>query len=271
MRPDLFRRTALERLSTPDKLDVLMTIARPHHWVALLSILFLIVACFVWSVTARIPVLVTGTGVLALQGEQVRIPASEEGQITDIGVEAGQRVERGQTVARIFNRNWETSLAERSGVTSLHSGTVLQVLAFPGQWVRPGDPLIVLETRGTDERPTVTMYVPLGQASEVRVGTEARIWPMGRRDDTGGALTGRVLYVSALPAGMEEVEKTMGSRELAADIMRGGPVAEVRVGLVDAGWPEAAGSDDGVAGLQTGMLCRVDLFTGSLRPIDWIF
>jgi hypothetical protein len=106
MKPNIFRQASLEKMSTPEKLDVLMTIARPRHWMALVSILLLLAAFFIWSVLGTVTVKLQGDGVFLRQDGLAPIVAVAPGQVTDMSVQAGDSVQRGEAVARLFDPSW---------------------------------------------------------------------------------------------------------------------------------------------------------------------
>ena len=60
----IFRKEALERLSSPEQLDQLMTIVTPRALLPLLALGGLLGCGLVWSVVGRIPVTTTGQGAL---------------------------------------------------------------------------------------------------------------------------------------------------------------------------------------------------------------
>ena len=97
----LFREEALERLSSPEQLDKLMRVVSPQTWLPLVSMGCLIVGAGVWSVIGRIPLTVTGAGVLIRPRHVVQFQAPKEGQILNINVKAGDRVKQGQVLATI--------------------------------------------------------------------------------------------------------------------------------------------------------------------------
>ena len=69
----LFRKDALERLSSPEQLDQLMHIVTLRSWLPLATISALLACGFVWSVIGRIPVTTTGQGVI-VYGEGPEVP-----------------------------------------------------------------------------------------------------------------------------------------------------------------------------------------------------
>ena len=97
----LFRRVALERLSSPEQLDQLMAIVSARLWLALLAVAVLIGAVCAWSFLGTIPTRVAGAGVLIRTGGVSDITAGSSGPITDLAVAPGDVVREGQVVARI--------------------------------------------------------------------------------------------------------------------------------------------------------------------------
>ena len=60
----LFRKVALERLSSPEQLDQLMRITSPVGWVALLALGVLLACGVLWGIWGSIPTKVKGSGIL---------------------------------------------------------------------------------------------------------------------------------------------------------------------------------------------------------------
>ncbi|MEM7771781.1 MAG: hypothetical protein AAGA75_05060 [Cyanobacteria bacterium P01_E01_bin.6] len=68
-RNSLFRQESLERLSSPEQLDQLMQIVTPKSWLPLGTLGALALAGLLWSVVGRIPITVTGQGLLVQSSE----------------------------------------------------------------------------------------------------------------------------------------------------------------------------------------------------------
>ncbi len=97
----LFRKSALDKLSSPEQLDLMVRITSPAGWVALMALIGLIVVAIMWGIFGNIPTKVIGSAMLIKTGGVVEVSARSNGLITDVSVRAGDMVKRGQKIARI--------------------------------------------------------------------------------------------------------------------------------------------------------------------------
>ena len=97
----LFRKAALEKLSSPEQLDSLMQVTSPAGWLALAMAGVLLVLVVVWSIFGSIPSKISGQGILIRGGAVLDVEASTNGRITTLDVKPGDLVRPGQVVATI--------------------------------------------------------------------------------------------------------------------------------------------------------------------------
>jgi len=97
----LFRKAAIDKVSSPEQLDLLMRITSPVGWVALLTVAAIIVAVGVWAVLGTIPDLVDAPGTL-FRGERLyEVKATISGTIVSLAVQENGIVKPGQKVATL--------------------------------------------------------------------------------------------------------------------------------------------------------------------------
>lgn len=101
MKKGVFREVSLQRLSSPEQLDQLMSVTSPRAWLSLLGIIAILLTAIIWGIFGSIPNKTTGEGILIKSGGVYNISHNRGGQITDIRVEAGDIVKKGDVVARI--------------------------------------------------------------------------------------------------------------------------------------------------------------------------
>lgn len=109
--PPIFRMEAMERISSPERLDHLLSITRPRHWLALGSLAAFVLAAGVWAVWGRLPVTVTGKGVLTYPRTLQPIQSPGDGRLRALRLAAGDVVRRGDIVAEIDRPDLERDLA----------------------------------------------------------------------------------------------------------------------------------------------------------------
>jgi HlyD family secretion protein len=119
---EIFRKVSLERLSSPEQLDMLTRVTNPTGWLTLVVLGAVLLMAIVWGVWGSIPIKVTGQGILLNQGGMFNVVTLGAGQITEVVVQANDYVYRGQVVARIAQPellneiyNARSKLAEAKG------------------------------------------------------------------------------------------------------------------------------------------------------------
>ncbi len=99
--PKIFRQSALEKLSSPEQLDLLLQVTSPRGWLALVPLCSLVIVGVVWSIIGRIPTKVAGQGILVSADNLMEVTASSGGTLLEVNVHVGDEVHEGQVVARI--------------------------------------------------------------------------------------------------------------------------------------------------------------------------
>ena len=105
----IYRLAAIGRLSSPEQLDQLVRIARPFDWAAGGVVFIGILLLVVWSVVGRVATRVSGEGMLIGSLGRMEATSTVTGRLASIEVAVGDRVTRGQIIARIA----QTETAQR--------------------------------------------------------------------------------------------------------------------------------------------------------------
>lgn len=97
----LFRKAALEKLASPERLDEMMQIIRPSGWLSVIAIGCALVALIVWSVVGTISIKVAGKGMLLRGGVVFDIASTTEGRLAEVLVKPGDHIVEGDVIARL--------------------------------------------------------------------------------------------------------------------------------------------------------------------------
>ncbi len=108
----LFTTEAIDRLSSPERLDQMMQVVSPRSWLPLTAIGCLVAAAGVWSAIGRIPLTVSGQGVLLMPRQVVQFQAANSGQLVKLNIKPGDVVKRGQEIGKVDKLDLKQQLGQ---------------------------------------------------------------------------------------------------------------------------------------------------------------
>jgi multidrug resistance efflux pump len=97
----LFRKAALDRLSSPEQLDTLMRVTDAKGWLALVGCSLIIATAIVWGIMGSVRTKVDANGILLGGGGLIELSAQGDGDLISIDVAAGDVVKKDQVIAKI--------------------------------------------------------------------------------------------------------------------------------------------------------------------------
>jgi len=101
MNTEIFRKVSLERLSSPEQLDQLLTITTPKSWLALIGLFAVLSVVVIWGITGTVPTKVQGQGVIVRSGTVLNVVTVGSGIVTNLYVSPGDPIKPNQLVARV--------------------------------------------------------------------------------------------------------------------------------------------------------------------------
>jgi HlyD family secretion protein len=113
MNNKIFRKASLERLSTPEQLDLLFRLTRSKDWLAVVAVFILLGTALAWGLHGSIPTKVTAQGVILRRGGVMNVVAAGSGLVVSVDVKPGDRVQANQVIARVA----QPGLMERIRIT----------------------------------------------------------------------------------------------------------------------------------------------------------
>lgn len=268
----IFRKVAVERLSSPEQLDHLVRVTSPRGWLMLTGLGLVLAVALYWSIFGTLATQAGGQGVLVRPGGLKTIHASAPGAISDIRVVEYDTVKQGDVIGRLeqpelldqirqtkralalldaapadgqqaqaaareeLQQQLRQQLADyeyRTKIISPYTGKVQDVIVKNGQYVGNGSEIIRLETYGSmTDELIAVLYVPVQQGRQLLPGMEVRISPGSINREEYGSLVGQVMSVSEFPVTAQGMMATLGNEGLVQQMAAQGVSLEVRVNLV---------------------------------------
>lgn len=267
----IFRQTALERLSSPEQIDRLLPLTSPRSWVALTAVGLFLAGAALWAIFGILYSTVEGQGVLMRQGGAISVAIPCTGIVSDIAVHAGQLVEPGQELAQV--KPAESSSAKTVSVVSPCAGRILQRVAREGDSVQSGTTLLLLER--LDQPLRARLFLPASEGYKDDPGMPVHVMPTHVHASEHGYLIGRVLSADRFPMTQAEMMHRIHSKELARNLASRGPCLQIVVELEtdpnsSSGyrWSSSRGTH---LELYSGTPCEGRIILGKRRLIQLIF
>ena len=101
MAKEIFRKVSLDRLSSPEQLDQLLSVTTAKGWVALVALCGTLMAGLAWGYVGAIDTTVPGQGVIVRRGGVNNVVTLAAGMVTDVKVKVGDMIQPGQVVAHV--------------------------------------------------------------------------------------------------------------------------------------------------------------------------
>jgi HlyD family secretion protein len=169
----IFRKVALERLSSPEQLDQLVQVTNPRGWLALAAVGTLLAGALAWGVWGSIPTEATGEGILIRRGGVSDLVAPGTGQVQEILAQVGDVIAKGQPVATIRQEALNRQINDtRSKLASLRA-EYQDLLRYAGEQKRLRERDLA-QQRANLERSIDTLEQDLGLLRE-RIDAEAKL------------------------------------------------------------------------------------------------
>ena len=218
----VFRKTALERLSSPDQLDSMLKITSPMSWLGIGAATMLAVAVVAWSFMGTIPDLVSAPGCLVYSYNTNTLYSPALGTVKSLNVYPGERVEKGTEVMELYSPTGDVIVVE-----SDQSGIVSSQLVSRKDEITPNTEIFRLSPI-TENDLSVVCYVDLDTAKQLEEGMEASVYLNSVDSGTYGHMEAVVTNVDRCASSAGAFVEILGADgQLAYQMTQNGPVAAV--------------------------------------------
>lgn len=136
-----FRKAALEKLSTPEKLDQLIKVTSPKGWIALLTITIALGVGITWSFYGNIKTKLNVIGVI-LGGEIHEVVATSQGQLIDLNVNIGDIIKKDDVIAKIEQPDLFQQIEEVKATLKEREFDLQQLLSYGNKDMRLQEELV---------------------------------------------------------------------------------------------------------------------------------
>lgn len=267
---DLYRKSSLERISSPEQLDKVLKVTSPMSWLALIGITLIVVVTAIWSIVGTIPVTITAPGIVSSMVGSNAVYTQESGTVVSVRVRTGDEVHLGDPVL-----TYKNAANEIVTIYSDQVGTVANIVVKKDDTFTPGSEIIRV-TPTTQAAQMVVCYVPLAQAKKLERGMQVNISLDSLDSRSYGNMVARVINIDAYAASVSGMASVIGSgNNLDSAFTKNGAVVAIACELYPDGntisgyyWSNEKGASVVVT---NGSLVTAKIVTEEVAPITKLF
>lgn len=295
MQNNIFRKSSLESISSPEQLNEYIKVANPGVMGILAGLAAIMISVGAWAIFGSISDTVQVKGIVFPQNGVVDVISTAGGRISDMRVKVGDFVHTGQIISIVPQDNIINQIDEMKSkddpdmkgidklisqyesmsiISSPVSGIVINVMRT-GENASPGMPvarIIKQEKYANDKQ--VICYIPASVGRKLSVGMEVQVSPDFAPREEYGYMHGLITSIGTYPVTQDEVNAALGGMETNSDLLPQDSAIEVRINLtVDPDskdlikWSNKRGENIQVS-IGTG--CNILIVVKKQRPIELV-
>lgn len=303
----LFSKEAMDKLRSPERLDMLFPITTPTGWVMMAAILVLLFSIVLWSIMGAFTEKAVGMGLIMDSAGVVNVSHISNGKISAVYIKTGQRIHNGALIAQLeqAEQDADTRMAQQGMglatsdrdalnrvyqydakkqqqnvaeyIYSDYDGIVDEVLIEKGKIISSGTPVCTIRLTQNRDELTGIFYIPVDKGKRVEPGMTIQLAPNGVDTSKTGSLIGVVRSVSQYPVSADSIRQKLGNDQLAQWIQssQNSALMEIKFDLVKDKNSESGYLWTSIVGehkeITAGSFCTGSIIIERQPPIEKVF
>lgn len=272
---DLYRKSALERIASPDQLDKAPKISSPFSWLILLALTVVVVITVSWSIWGMIPETISANGMVVASSSGTNTVYSQiSGRVTAMYAVRGKLVRENSIVMTVTPDQGEP-VDIRAGLV----GFVSEIVAQQGDSVNANADLLRISPE-TEAKQVIVCYVPTSTVKKVELNMDAFVTLTSSESQIYGHMQGRIVNVDSYSTSNNSMNSVLGKDNNVAggftmNASSAVPVTAVTIELypdiqTTSGywWSNEKGRQQPVS---NGSMCSVRIVLKEIAPIEKLF
>ena len=293
----IFRTKSFERLTSPEKLDELLKVTSSRSWLILVSLILVILIILMWSFWGTITSKAEGTGLFNHPNHELAVHCNC--QIDTLLVNAGDRISKGQLVAKILPEeavaiianyhsqlwllqknqspdydngfeeinnklnNYLKGIESRCMLTSPVDGIIAEIKTNEGSFLESNSTILTIQKWENNTESEVLFFIKGSDITRVRKGMKIAVSITNTKGNNRFA--GEILNQPGFPASFERLMAIFNNESLVKELILTNPY-------------ELKGRIDPFPGMtiheineNNGRICRVEVIIEKKSPISLLF
>ena len=272
MAKQVFRKSALDKISSPDQLDKVLKVTSPMSWLALLGVTLILVFVVIWSFVGSLPSTVTASGVIVRSNTSTNtVLSTQRGTVQSVvGLDTPVR-----------DNTPVLTLGTSTGVETINAnmlGTVTEVLVKQGDAVENGTEILRIRSEMPEgQKEMVVCYVPISDMDKIERGMPVTVSLVSADSNSYGHMSGWVINVDAWASSQKAITSVVGNDNSMVNVLMGegkGVCAvscELQVDPSSVSGYNWSNEKGRTVALSAPQMCSVRIITEEVPPITKLF
>jgi len=232
MENNLFRKEAMDEITSPDSLDQIIKITNRKTHLVIFGMVLLIFSGALWGYFGSIPIIAPGSGIIMPEGGVHYVLPQKDGIIKSMNAEVGHYLNKDEVVG-ILKTSDEHGNEILLTIKAQVDGRVSEVRVLPGDTVSSHEKILsIVGTVENQDTLTTIIFVPIETGKSLTPGMLVHVDPANVNKEEYGYIKGVVQKISVYPVSQQRMLELLGVESLVTKFSEGRAVLEVEVDLL---------------------------------------
>ena len=203
----LFRKSSIEKLSSPDQLDKSIIVTSSLSWISLIGVAVIIVSFIIWAFCGTIPSTIEANGVV-FGGEYTNtIYSSSSGIVTNICAIEGEKKNANEILCYIIDDANNTH-----AILTKNECVIEKVIVEEGDKIDYSDELFGISPYPSNEQYAV-LFIEIGQLPAIHTGMDVVVNLPAFNNQKYGHMNGTIIEIDDFVATDSTLKRILGNSE----------------------------------------------------------
>lgn len=203
----LFRKSSIEKLSSPEQLDKSIVVTSPMSWIALIGIAFIVVCFVIWAICGSMPSTMDAKGIISNGIYTNSVYSEYAGKISEICVAEGDKINKEDVICKVIDENGEVH-----SIYAMEDCIVTKQLVQIGDAVNYSDEIFGISPVSSKDNFAV-FYVGIEQLPSIHSGMEVIINMPAFDNQKYGHMKGTIVHIDKFASTENSIKRVIGNNE----------------------------------------------------------
>lgn len=209
----LFRKSSIEKLSSPEQLDKSIVVTSSMSWIALIGVALIVVCFFVWAFCGSMPSTMDARGIISNGVYTNSVYSDYAGEITEISVTEGENISKEAVICKVTDENGDVH-----PISATDDCIITKQLIQVGDTVNYSDEIFGISPVSSKDSFAV-FFVGIEQLPSIHSGMEVIVNMPAFDNQKYGHMKGTIVNIDTFASNENSIRRIIGNNEDVIDYL----------------------------------------------------